>query len=507
VQSNADRDGHAGLRCGKNFDMTSRFRPYLYLLAITAGALLIHGYHPAAEDAEIYIPGIKKLLNPQLYPFGAEFFLNHARLTLFPSLMASSVRLFHLSLDVTVLLWYLACIFLTLLACWRLSSECFDRPEARWASVLTVAAVLTIPVAGTSLYISDQYLTSRSLVTFALLFGAWSALTGRRTAWFLWSVFAICIHPLMALFGISFSALLWWTLRNESFLKGNWAPVCGVFSIFNLLPRASDAYVQAIDTRSYFFILRWHWYELLGAIAPLLVLWLIGRLCARRSLHSAQMLANALIGYGMIYFAATLMLTIPARFQTVARLQPMRSLHLLYILMFLLGGGVLGEWILQRRVWRWAAFFLPLCAAMFLVQCELFPASPHIEWPNAVPQNDWLQAFDWVRRNTPVDALFAIDPDYMNKDDQHGFRAIAERSRLADAVKDSGAVTMFPELPAADHWLEQLTAQRGWNHFQEDDFHRLETIYGVRWVVSPQPFPVRLACPYQNRTVRICRLD
>jgi len=41
----------------------------------------------------------------------------------------------------------------------------------------------------------------------------------------------------------------------------------------------------------------------------------------------------------------------------------------------------------------------------------------------------------------------------MTKDDQHGFRAIAERSRLADAVKDSGAATMFPETTAAVDWL------------------------------------------------------
>src|SRR5215467_9921243 len=200
-------------------DVTSRLRPVLYLLAITAGALLVHGYHPAAEDGEIYIPGIKKLLNPQLYPFGTEFFLNHARLTLFPNVIAASVRLFHLSFDVTVFIWYLLSIFLTLLACWRLSGECFDRPEARWASVLTVAALLTIPVAGTSLYISDQYLTSRSLVTFAVLFAISNTIRGRTTAAGLWAAFAACMHPLMAVFGISYGMVLWRTKQRESSLS------------------------------------------------------------------------------------------------------------------------------------------------------------------------------------------------------------------------------------------------------------------------------------------------
>src|SRR5436305_697789 len=203
-----------------------RHRLYLCLVFITGGALLVHGYHPGVEDAEIYIPAVKKLLNPQLYLFDSEFFLNHAHLTLFDELIAASVRVFHLPFDVDILIWYLFSVFLTLLACWRISSECFREPEARWAGVMTVAALLTIPVAGTSLYIADQYLTSRSLVTVALLFAITSALTERRIACILWSAIALCIHPLMAVFGISLTAILWWFRQPDSSSKNKlWRPV------------------------------------------------------------------------------------------------------------------------------------------------------------------------------------------------------------------------------------------------------------------------------------------
>ena len=73
-------------------------KPYLRLLALTFAALLVHGYHPGVEDGEIYLPGIKKILNPALYPFGSEFFLNHARLTLFDELIAALRQ--HLDRDV-----------------------------------------------------------------------------------------------------------------------------------------------------------------------------------------------------------------------------------------------------------------------------------------------------------------------------------------------------------------------------------------------------------------------
>src|SRR3989475_9429722 len=90
---------------------------YIYLALLTAGVLLVHGYHPGIEDAEIYVPGIKRILDPSLYPFGAEFFLNHARLTLFAQTIAPSIRLSHLSFDVTAYHLYLGCTFLTAVAC------------------------------------------------------------------------------------------------------------------------------------------------------------------------------------------------------------------------------------------------------------------------------------------------------------------------------------------------------------------------------------------------------
>jgi hypothetical protein len=489
--------------------VTSTRRRYLYVGLLTAGALLIHGYHAGAEDAEIYLPGVKKLLNPHLYPFGAEFFLDHARLTLFDELIAASVRISHLSFDLSIFIWYVASTFLTLSACWQLSAECFEEAEARWAAVGTVAALLTIPVAGTALYIADQYLTARSIVTFAVLFAISNTLKGRTTRAAVWTIIAACVHPLMAVFGLSYALILWRMKHRDPAFKGTvvYQFLPASFLLNNLLPARSAAYQQAVATREYFFLLQWQWYELLGALAPFLVLLIFVRLSEKRSARTLRQMSQGLIVYGLFYLVMALVLTIPAPLQAAARFQPMRSLHLLYIIMFVLGGGLIGRYILRRHAWRWIAFFLPLCAGMFFAQRQLFPASPHVEWPNVAPTNDWLRAFEWIRQNTPTDALFAVDPEFMNKDDQHGFRIIAERSRLADAVKDSGAVTMFPELPAADHWLEQLTAQRGWEHFETKDFRRLQKTYGVTWIVSERALNPNFECPYINQTVRVCRID
>jgi hypothetical protein len=89
-------------------------------------------------------------------------------------------------------------------------------------------------------------------------------------------------------------------------------------------------------------------------------------------------------------------------------------------------------------------------------------------------------------------------------ENEQGFRAIARRSRTADAIKDSGAVSMFPAL--SDEWLRQVQAQSGWRNFQLADFRKLQAMYGVSWVVLQPPGLPGLDCPYRNEVALVCRL-
>ena len=484
-------------------------KEFLNLLLLTAGAVLVHGYHPYVEDAEIYLPGVKKILNPALYPFGGEFFLSHAHLTLFPRLIAWSVQLSHLPFDVAILVWQVLSIFLLLLACWKLTGVCFRDARARWCGVALVAALLTLPVAGTSLYIMDQYITSRSISAFSVMFAILYAAEEKYVLAGLWIAFTAAVHPLMSAFGLAYLFFLF-VLRAPAPLAQNAARYAALLLPFGLSLRSpSAAYREVVATRPYFFILKWEWYEWVGIFAPLALLWWFSRIARNNDLRALEKMCRALIPFGLFFFTVALVITIPDRLLSLAWFQPMRSLYILYILLVLFGGGLLGQFVLRNRVWRWLVLFLPLCAGMWYVQRQIFPGTPHLELPGRAPHNSWVAAFDWARENTPTGAIFALDPRHMDLpgEDQHGFRALAERSMLADAVKDSGAATMFPDLPVADHWREQVSAQEGWKHFRVDDFRRLKDRYGVSWVVLERPGVTGLACPYQNDSLLVCRLE
>jgi hypothetical protein len=219
------------------------------------------------------------------------------------------------------------------------------------------------------------------------------------------------------------------------------------------------------------------------------------------------LLSGAAAFYAAFQLAiACIVLLIPALVR-LTPMQPMRYLHLVYIFMAILGGGLIGEKLLRGHVWRWLALFLPLTVGMFTAQRVLFAGTTHLELPGLASHNPWLRAFAWVRANTPTDAYFALDPYYMQApgEDYHSFRALAERSELADAVKDAAVATQVPDL--APSWLEQSQAAAGWQHFQKPDFLRLQRQFGVNWILVHRPGVAGLDCPYKNEAIAVCRLQ
>jgi hypothetical protein len=311
----------------------------------------------------------------------------------------------------------------------------------------------------------------------------------------------------MVWFALSF-CLLWLVLRRFEHNEDTFAIQMPAVVLFlpSIFYPTSPAYHEAIGFHENHYLLQWQWYEWLGAIAPVLIFWWLGRIARNRQMTDVARACRALIIYDLVYFAAALVISIPQRFEGLARIQPLRSLHLLYMMLIIIGGGVLAEYLLKNRLWRWLLLFAPLCAGMFLAQRSLFAASDHIEWPWAKPKNQWEQAFFWIRQNTPNNAVFAIDPVYIEipGEDTVSFRPVAERSSIADGYKDSGTVSMFP--PLADLWWEQFQAEKNWKKFDATDFLRLRQRYGVDWVLLQAPGVPGLTCPYQNPAVLVCRV-
>ena len=407
-------------------------------------------------------------------------------------------------------LLYVLSIWTTLYAASLLAARTTTSPAGRHAAVALLACWLTLPIAGTSLMLFDPYLTARGLTTPLILFaiaGTLDALEKRssrtRTLMRLALIAAIFLHPLMAAYGVA-AVILIATTAHSARRNAIALAIVLAFTIAAAMqafaPPESADYVAVARTRYYWFLSEWHWYELLGLVAPLVLL----RLLTNRT---TAVLARGTILLGLISTAISLAFAhISYATHLVARLQPLRSFQLIYIVMILLLGEWLGEHLLQRDAWLWAAMILLCGGSLFFVAHSTYPASTRLELPGRSTTNPWQQAFLWVRANTPHDALFAMNPHYIQApaEDAQSFRAIAERDALPDYSKDGGQASILPSLTPL--WMQGQTAQA---HIEdESDTERLQALkpYGVTWVILQTQSPTLWQCPYRNLTVKVCSL-
>ena len=476
-------------------------------LLFTLLAFLVMGYHPGLEDDGVYLTAVKADLNPALFPHNSDFFRLQLQATQFDRWMADFVRLTRMPVDWAELLWQLVSLFLILWAAKKIAGLLISDERAQWAGVALLAAMFTLPVAGTALCLVDQHLHPRNIATAMILLAIWQILEKRYGRAALLLAIAFLLHPLMAAMGVSFCFFLVLTnsilVRKEIHLGRGLAAAVPLGWVFE---GADPSWRQALDTRTYYYLYKWTWYEWLGALAPFLFFWLLWRHAHKRGETVLARFALAVFAYGIFHQALAMALLGSPALVRLTPFQPMRYLHLLYFLFVLTSGCLLGKYVLRRSIWRWSVFLLLANGCMFAGQRTEFAGSPHMELPGRSPSNPWLQAFNWIKANTPVSAYFALDPHYLEApgEDFHSFRALAERSSLADAVKDTAVVTMVPELGKA--WADQLQAQAGFRNFTLADFERLKSQYDVTWALVSNPQPPGLDCRWHNQSLTVCRI-
>lgn len=470
--------------------------------------MVVMGYHPGIEDDGVYLTAIKSDLNAALYPHDSDFFRVQLQATLFDKGVAGFIRVTHIPVAETELLFQFLSIVLIILGCWSIARILFKDEPVQWAGVALTAAMMTLPVAGTALYLADQHLHARNLATAFVLLAVSSVLKEKRWQAVPPLLLAFVLHPIMAALGISFCFFLTIAMLEpvHVWLRSLRDSLAAAVPLGWIFESPTPAWHSALETRGYYFLYSWTWYEWLGALGPLFLFWLLWRIALKQGKKTLARFALAVFTYGVFQQAVAMIVLKSPALVRLTPMQPMRFLQLIYFFLTLVGGCLLGKYLLKTSAWRWALFLVAINAGMFAAQRAQFSGSEHLELPGIRSGNPWLQSFAWIRENTPTSAYFAMDPYYLAApgEDYHSFRALAERSQLADMVKDPSVVTQVPEL--APRWERQVEATTGWRNFKLADFERLRTDFGVDWVLVSYAAPAGLDCKWHNDRLAVCRI-
>ncbi len=385
-----------------------RKRNILLVLAFSLIAIAVMGYHPGIEDDGVYLTAVKGDLNPALYPHDAEFFRVQLEATLFDKWVASFIHFTDIPVDVTELLLQFVSILLIVLGCWSIARVLFTEERARWAGVALTAAMMTLPVAGTALYLADQHLHPRNVSTAIILLAVSRILEKKMWQAVPLLLLSFVLHPIMAAMGISFCFFLTVAMLDpvHVWLRSLRDSLASAVPLGWIFESPTPVWHKALQTRAYYFLYRWTWYEWLGALAPLALFCLLWRIALRRGETVLARFGLAIFSYGIFQFGVALIMLGTPSLVRLTPLQPMRFLHLIYFFMTLVGGCLIGKYFLKASAWRWALFLVVINAGMYVSQRELYSGSLHLEVPGRHPGNAWLQSFAWIRAEHPCRRLF-----------------------------------------------------------------------------------------------------
>ena len=468
-------------------------------------AFALHGYHFGVSDQKLYLPAALRAANPALFPHDAAFFTTEARFTLFDELVAGGLRA-GIPLDVAMFAGQVVALAVVAAGTLRLLALAGFSAEASWAGLGLLILLLPCPVAGTRIGVLEPYLLPRGLAIGAALWAFVLAIE-RRPAALALLVVAGALHPLTGLWSaghvVAQAVDRRWTRPLRAAGAAAMLLAAGACAPL-LVPTFDEAtYWQtalAPDSFAARYPWHWPWYEWAGVIAPLLLLWFVAR--DRAGSATARIASRLLYSAVAGVMLALLITAVPDR---AWPLQPMRQLHLVYVVAIALTGAAIERRVLRGRLWPRLVAAALVAATVLAVQ-QRYPASGYVDWPGQLPDNAYVRAFDWIQRHTPLDTRIAIDPFYLRHPgpDWHAARVFTRRSMISDAVHDLAPAAM--SMPLAARWTAEQRQLAGWRTFQRDDFVRLGRDLHVSWVVVPAHQAPDLDCPFAEPTVRVCRV-
>lgn len=502
-------DSQASLQDRAAIDVVSRAAlSFLVTFAAVVAVFLLQGYHPYADDAAIYVAGIKHLLHPDLYTsLDTPFLEAQGTFSIFEKLVALLVRISGTKLEWVLLLVQAAATAATLQGARRFADELFSSRRAGWMAFALIAAAFTLPIAGTSLSVMDPYVTARSMTTPLALF-ALAAMC--RWSWneaALLTVCSIAFHPLMggmlALFEVIFFCYAQPRWRWKLLLAGGGVSF-GLFSaatILAFLRPDSVTYRGIVWQRTYLFLETWAWYEYFGIVMPLLLclwVWMSVPPSRLRDLAATVVLSGSFIAFVCLVFVH------PSGSMFLARIQLLRIFSVIYLAGIVMMAGWLAD-VYENRTKVAVLFPILMAIGTSAAQFAAYDGRLHVELPTRPDPGAWHQAFLWIGGHTAPNALFGADPDLMELplEGHEGFRAATDRGILGNN-KDGGVVVLSPVL--TERWVAQYKAQR--NLASEPDSERVTHLapFHVSWVLLPPAARTSFSCPFQNSVLKVCSL-
>ncbi len=468
-------------------------------LFIALATLNAGGYRYGASDQAFYVPAVQHHLDPSLFPRDWPMLAAQDQLNAFTPLVASIARLTGTSVPALFFSLYLAGLAALGAAALLIARTLF---RSHWtAAALLAALTLRHAVALGAVNTLEGYMHPRMIAFAAGSLAIGTFLRGRYTGTALLVVVAGVVHPTTAIWFALWLAVAVMVAEPRSrlplagaagvgVLAAAWALAAGPLA--GRLVRMDEAWVAALDAKTYLFPDRWPVWGWASAAIPVLAVTAIHvlRRRARTSQSSGAATREAGLVAGALTLAGVFLASVPftaARVAFAVQLQVPRVLWMLDLLavtylVWLLAeaGGAVRRTLPSRRPALVAVLLVAAAAGRGAwVMLAEHPERRAVQVGLAA--TDWNHAMEWVRTQTPPPTHVLAHPGHAW---QHGtsVRVAASRDVFLEEAKDAAFALYSRE--AAVRFVERVGASQGFANFGAGELGRLAARYGLDVLVT-----------------------
>lgn len=462
---------------------------YLLLLILTTILMYLLPYRYGVEDQAIYIPLIKKEINPQLF-YEDYLIQNNHQKTPFIYLVKFLVKITGKDIKLIFTILYFLSLYFFFLGVYFLTYTLFDSQTVSTVSI----ALFLFPkwVGATGLQTYEIYLHPRFLITPLILFCLYFLIRKKYLLLLFALTIILLIHPISVI-ALTIITLIYLIYSYNNKLLSMLhklisyiliVPIVGVI-IFAFLLSINKAinlnnlimnkeWLTVVQKRdSYAFPQLWN----IQSFASLLIFYLFYLLFTllnkiTKQLPNIKKESTALINISILTTLLLALITIIINqfipFSLLIQLQLARSLTIFSYMALICFAYVITR-VYKLRV---NPFYKLIIMSLFIFTV-LWNNQPN--YPN---DSEWIDIQLWAKNNTSINEVFLTPPN------KTGFRIFSERKIIGE-YKD-GAPVIF-SFKFATIWRQRMEDLQSYILFSENDINRLKTKYHFDYVVVEKP--------------------
>jgi len=421
---------------------------WFVVLIFVVIALFIHGYQFPGTDNSVYIPIIKKSMNPNLYKNDLLFMQTQKELSYSPDLIGKILKYVD-DIETVFFVLYILSSYLIFYSIARITQSIFKKKEIMY--IVLLLSIIPQTVGGTAMWTHEMHMHPRIIAVALALLSILFFIDGKSVISAVLLGIGFLIHPISVIG--AFCSIMFYLLIKKRI-------VILILALLVFLIIASPLIYRGLNTESdfptimtpnqrelvrstYIYPLSWKYFYY-ASFLLFLIVFLSSFYIKEKSFNEKDMKVMVIAAVSLFLFCFAIIFASIIPVTKIIQLQLSRGLFYLYWFAIIYLGFVVYNLLTQRDLQNKVlsiigvfGFIIGTLASSSIIAAEGNAFNVDIPYYSEYSEEvqEWINVQEWAKHNTQIDSVFIVPPNI-----NPSFRVFSERPTVLTFLDDGPMV-------------------------------------------------------------------